>query len=227
MRLFPSDPVVPLAAASFLGLVLGLRYAVRLRLRQAAEPPLPGGPPPPLKGWLILLAVVVLLGPVGWAWYLSGWGYLFDAARWERLTTPGGEDYHVLWAPFLMAAHAAIAALCCGWGAVCGAFLRKQRVFVDAFATMTLADLCYSTFEYVGVGLLPDSARIAEWKGAATLGLLLSAGFSLLLIRIVTRSQRVAETFVAPRLAGIEAEAGSAAPGTRAGVREQSAEPKE
>lgn len=207
----PLVPVLPLVAASLLGLLPGLRYALHLRRLHAAEPPLPGGPPPPLKGWLLLLAVVVVLGPVGWAWYLSGWGYLFDPARWERLTAPGGADYHVLWAPFLMAAHAAVAALGCCWAAVCGAFLRKQRVFVDAFATLTLADLCYSTFEYVALSLLPDSTRSGEWKGAEALGLLLSAAVGLAMIRVVTRSKRVAETFVAPTLAGTGTGPGSPA----------------
>lgn len=201
MSLFSSalDPVLPLVAASIIGLVPGMRYAQQLRRLHEAEPSQPGGPPPPLRGWLYLLAVAVLLGPIGWAWYLSGWGYLFDPARWERLTSPGGADYHVLWAPFLMAAHAAIAALCCCWSAVCRAFLRKQRVFVDAFAAMTLADLCYSTFEYVGLSLLPDSSRSGEWKGVEALGLLLSALFSIAMIRIVTRSRRVEETFRNPR----------------------------
>ena len=203
----PFTPVPSLVVAALLGLLPGLRYARHLRRLHADEPALPGGPPPPFKGWLFLLGFLVLMSPMGWAWYLSGWGYLFDAERWARLTTPGGADYSVLWAPFLMTAHAAAAALACCWGAVCGAFVRKQRIFVDAFVAMTLADLCYSTFEYVGLGLLPDASRSADWKGAEALGLVLSALFSLALIRIVTRSRLVAETFVAPRPADVAAPA--------------------
>lgn len=210
----PLTPVPPLVFASLVGLIAGLGYARRLRRMHSVEPPMPGGPPPPIRGWLYLLGAIVLLSPLGRAWYLSSWGYLFDPERWARLTTPSSGDYHVLWALFLMASHAAVAALVSCWASVGGAFLRKERAFVDAFVSVSILDIVYSTFEYVGLGLLPDASRDEALKGAETLGLAIGALLSIAMIRIVTRSRRVAETFVAPRVAE----------GAPAGHREKSAE---
>lgn len=59
--------------------------------------------PKGLGGWLILLAIGLLILPVPpltnvYNDYLS----IFSEGNWEVFTTPGSEAYHHLWAPFII-----------------------------------------------------------------------------------------------------------------------------
>lgn len=88
--------VIILAA---IGAVLAVRWNPPFRPDPYPDPILSG-----IRGWLILVAIGVVLGPptrvmmLGWLLYEAG-----DLTTWVALTTPGEEAYHPLWQPALLA----------------------------------------------------------------------------------------------------------------------------
>ena len=94
------------AALSFFGTAgyAALRYFGRSRLAIPMLPP--ADLPPRLKGiggWLILLAVIHILRPLGFIKMMFDlWPKMYNTSSWRSLTDPIESSYHPWWAPTLL-----------------------------------------------------------------------------------------------------------------------------
>jgi hypothetical protein len=56
-----------------------------------------------LRGWLILVAVALLVAPFRQGiLFVETYPQIFFDGYWEIITTPGNEAYHPFWAPFIL-----------------------------------------------------------------------------------------------------------------------------
>ena len=83
-------------------------------------------------GWLILVGFVVLTLPVRFALRIHEFPYVWSLSDWVSRTTPGGDDFHPLWTPYLIAGVLGNAALLCAALALAILFVRRNAAFPAA-----------------------------------------------------------------------------------------------
>jgi len=204
-NLYLYDPA-PAAASSgphWLPAVLGTLWLVALAW---ATPRLLRWNPPPhpesadrtaargLGGWLALLGLGMLasLWRVGKS-LADTWPAL-QADTWLTLTQPGGEAYHPLWLPALLALPLMLvtqlaALLLCGW-----LYLKRRTSFPKLFIGLLLFSLALAWLDHAVHLVIPALAQdvsAQDW-GAQVRHLLVS----VIWIAYLQRSKRVHATFV-------------------------------
>lgn len=97
----PNWTLLMLAAATFGAAVYASWRIYRIPLLPE-PPPLPGHGPSGLGGWLVLVALGVLIRPLNQIYYFCRSApVLFNQRQWVNVTTPDLPDYHVLAVPLL------------------------------------------------------------------------------------------------------------------------------
>ncbi|HYL56684.1 MAG TPA: DUF2569 domain-containing protein [Gemmatimonadales bacterium] len=181
-----------------LTLGIALVFAIRLpRLQPAGWPtfrPRAGaGGPSGLGGWLVVMAIGVIVLPLRVLLYLVRVAPTYTASSWARLTTPSGAAYHPLWAPSLLFELVCNLAILVFSGLQLWLFFRRNRLFPSVFIVFGVARVIIQLLDAVAVSSLPplQSRATNEWSALAStsLGTALWVAYTL-------RSRRVRNTFV-------------------------------
>lgn len=100
--------------------------------------------PAGLGGWLILVGLGTVLSPfrLG-ALIVQTYLPLFSDGTWEALTTPGSEQYQVLWAPLLIFELVGNAGFLLAYLVLALLFFRKSRFFPRVYIALSLLNLCF------------------------------------------------------------------------------------
>ena len=105
------------------------------------------GPQQPLSGlggWLILVAIGVVMSPLQMlATLLQTYVPFFQGGTWEALTTPGSEQYHALWAPLIIFEFIGNLGLFVACVVLLFLFFKKSRFFPRTYIAIALVNLCY------------------------------------------------------------------------------------
>lgn len=167
-------------------------------LPQAPEPVATAdqpGQPAGLGGWLILVAIGLIISPLRLAAVVVLTYFpLFQDGIWDTLTTPGGEQYHPLWAPLL------IFEIVCNLGFIIAyttlvlIFFRKSRYFPKVYIVLAIINLCFMVLDAWLVSfVLPNQAMFDPDTVKEVSRALVSAA---VWIPYMLVSKRVKNTFV-------------------------------
>jgi len=114
----------------------------------------PDWPPQPahpqfagLRGWLILIAVGLLLRPFVSLASLADFAYLFQLASWNQFTQTSGEYYHPLWMPILFVEMFVILALIALSFLLIVLFFQRRRTFPPLFITLLAASALFTILD--------------------------------------------------------------------------------
>lgn len=92
-----------------------------------------------IGGWLILLAIGLVLAPIGLGVVIFTIHVpIYMDGTWEALTTPGAENYHPLWASYLIFELLVNVALMVGYLGLAIIFFRRSRFFPRAYIAISL-----------------------------------------------------------------------------------------
>jgi hypothetical protein len=151
--------------------------------------------PSGLGGWLSLVGFGLLLAP--WTrlgFLVQTFPPIFSDGTWELLTTPGGEAYHPLWAPFLLGELVGnLAFIGAGLALILFFFLRSRR-FPRLYIAVTIANLLFVLADaWLASIVVPDEPMFgpdtASEVGRSVVGALIWVPYML-------ASKRVKNTFV-------------------------------
>lgn len=148
-----------------------------------------------LGGWLILVAIGVILSPIKLGALLFQVHLpLFQDGTWDLLTVPGSEHYHPLWAPLL------IFEIVCNLGFIAAyivqavLFFRKSRSFPKIYIVVALLNLGFIVLDaWFCSFLLPDQPMLDPDTATEIARSLLGAA---IWIPYMLVSERVSNTFV-------------------------------
>jgi transglutaminase-like putative cysteine protease len=156
----PNWPVIGFAVcfAGFTG--FAAIYAYR-RLGPALPPAgldSPGmqGAPQGIGGWLLLVALAVVLRPLILAATLFSFSAAFRAELWTSLTSKTGGAYHPLWAPVLLFDLTTVLALLGFTILMAVLFFQKRSAFPRFYVALLIAFVVTSTIDVIFVGVLPS-----------------------------------------------------------------------
>jgi hypothetical protein len=145
------------------------------------------------RGWLAFAGFLVLVLPLRFALRIYEFPYVWSLSDWVSRTTPGGDDYHPLWTPYLLAGILGNTALLCVAIALVFLFFTKRAAFplgVVAFLCLHAAVLLAT----LGLGpSLPGIDQGAIDAVAAAAGDLLPLAA---LVPYLFNSDRARSTFV-------------------------------
>lgn len=103
--------------------------AVPMKPAAPVIPPFAGGPQG-LGGWLLLVGLGLVVSPFRKLADLITQIKVFrEDGLWNALTTPGGESYHPLWAPYIIVENAGNMILLGVWIFMAFLFFGKKRAF--------------------------------------------------------------------------------------------------
>lgn len=172
---------------------------------QAPEPALPPpidtatlgqqSEPSGIGGWLILVGIGIVFSPIRltaaiFQIYLP----IFQNGAWEVLTTPGTEQYNVLWAPLLIFEIVTNIAFVFVYIFLAILFFRRSRFFPRAFIIVSIANLCFILFDaWFGSLVMPDEAILDADTAKEVVRSLISA---TIWIPYMIFSKRVKNTFL-------------------------------
>lgn len=145
-----------------------------------------------IGGWLLLLAISLVLRPLVFLASLSKLGATVSMDNWTALTTFGSSTYHALWAPLLLAE------LAVGLGQLVFSlllvtlFFRRRSSFPRLAIALLMASVVLQAGDVALASLLPaiqvDPTDIAQIARTALYAMIWSA--------YLLRSERVRSTFV-------------------------------
>jgi len=148
-----------------------------------------------LGGWLIFVAIGLLVNPIRLLVYLlSTYPPLFQTGTWQELTTPGTPSYHALWAPLLIFELLGNSLLILGcWGLLVFLFRRSPR-FPGLFVIFAVSNLVFIVLDaWLGSFVITDEPMF-DSTTARELGRSL---FTVCVwVPYMYRSKRVRNTFV-------------------------------
>lgn len=187
----------------FLVLVLGLSLAAgiwaarrlgRLRTARRQEP---GIPPRELDWVLWFLGVILVLRPLVEIHNLWQFAHLLDLDEWTAHTAPGGDHYHPLYLPVLLAGVCGGTILFCCECALLPLFLGRRKTFPKAFLITMGGLLALGAAYLLGLRAIPGALEggeardlAGEWVSSA-----LVAGAFMAYVAFGKRARR---TFVFP-----------------------------
>ena len=158
------------------------------------DPPAPAGVGEPrrISGWLLLVALGVVVGPARVAMNL--WQVLpaYGLDRWFALTAPGGAEYHPMWAPALLWELTANLALLVGGLLVMVLFFQRRSSVPRLYIGLLVLSVASQVIDIALQAAVPDlsaDGSVAKQLTRSVLGLLLWGAY-------FRRSVRVRETFV-------------------------------
>ncbi len=146
-----------------------------------------------LSGWLVFIGIGVVLGPLVSLGQLVSVLMNLDLLAWNRLTIPGGDSYHGLWAPLLLM-ETMFHSVMVPWLILLAIlFWQKRTAFPVWFIATSVLTLGYEFLDTIGLLLLEDQT---ESPMAYHLGTLSgSAISSVIWIIYFLVSRRCAATF--------------------------------
>lgn len=168
------------------------------RLGPVAPPVVPEAGSPDRRlvgigGWLVLVAIAVVLQPLLRLASLSSFSSVFSVASWQSLTTPGGSSYHPMWAPALLFELSGAVVL--GTAAILQAvlFFQKRRAFPRVFILLLAATAAESLVDLILIQPLPSIELAARLEASRELfRAVVACG---IWIPYMLRSVRVSATF--------------------------------
>jgi transglutaminase-like putative cysteine protease len=191
-------PIFTAALIYALVLVALAIVALRHRLSLAPRPP----PPPDLTqpalsgiaGWLILVALGLIVTPFRCAFITWQSGASYAKPVWLALTTPGGAAYHPVWAPMLIFELFANITIAVFAISLLVLFFRQRHEFVKGIIVYLCLNLCIAIADQVGSGLLGKvlEKQFSAQAAKATLQSLVACFVWIPYMRV---SRRVKATF--------------------------------
>lgn len=151
--------------------------------------------PSGLGGWLILVAIGLVFAPfrVG-ALVLQLYVPLFRDGNWATLTTPGSEQYHVLWAPLLIFEIVCNLGFIVAYSVLAFLFFRKSRFFPKTYIALALINLCFIVLDmWFASFVLPDEPMLDPDTTKEIARALVSAA---IWVPYMIVSKRVRNTFI-------------------------------
>jgi transglutaminase-like putative cysteine protease len=179
---------------------LAFAVAGAIRVQRSPPPAWPRGPATPgdgvsgLGGWLGLVGLGVCLTPLVLVVRLVRSAPAYTASAWALRTTPGGGDYHALWAPTLLLELVGNAALLVFGCLLVWQFFRRKRWFPALFVIVSVARLLLIGADALLAGAIPAvSVQESGAEGTQNWSMLLA---TVLWVGYMFRSRRVRNTFV-------------------------------
>lgn len=150
-----------------------------------------------IGGWLILVAVGLVVQPIMIVVKNIDLTWVFRLDRWVPLTTPGTEEYNVLWAPALLLETVGTIALAVISVLLLILFFQKRSSLPKVFIYFRLSALLYFVVDSLLAAGIPAVANQPGNSGHATL--VREGFFCLIWISYFLKSERVKATFVRRR----------------------------
>jgi len=156
-----------------------------------------------IRGWLLLPAFNVLTTPFALLLTLAKSAHAWAADTWVALTTYGGAQYHVLWAPCLLFELVANLGLLVYAILLIVLFFQRRRTTPFFYVAFLAAMLTVQVIDHVFVYWLPmtssDGAGAIQQIFGGAIGAMIWGAYFF-------NSQRVKSTFVEGRAKRVEAE---------------------
>ena len=109
-----------------------------------------------IGGWLILVAIGLIFAPIRLLVVLfKDLLPALSADTWSRLTTPGTEAYHPLWAPLLLFEVIGNCLFILSPIIIAVFFFQRRRFVPRLFIVLLLANLVFVTIDYFAADLIP------------------------------------------------------------------------
>jgi hypothetical protein len=119
------------------------------------EPSGPSG----IGGWLILVAIGLILTPFRVAHALYESSSLFSLNSWHELTVPGGSLYHPAMAPYcIFSILGNLTLLACSI-VVASLFFNKRRTFPRLYICLLVGGMLLMTIDYAWGSMMPPTAE--------------------------------------------------------------------
>lgn len=151
--------------------------------------------PEGLGGWLILIAMGLIVFPVQQsASLIIDFLPLFREGPWEELTTPGADAYHPLWRPLITLEIAVNVLLILFDLLLLFVFFKKSSFFPISMIAFLAANALFIVGDFFLVRLIPgvtEKIDVASMQGMARAVLMAAIGAVYFLV-----SRRVKNTFI-------------------------------
>jgi len=158
-------------------------------------PPLPPRKPMALGGWLILIAVGLVLWPIVLlALILQTHVPIFMDGRWDVLTTPGTEVYHWLWGPLLLYEVLGNIAFLVAHVWLLVIFFKRSRVFPKLFIWVFVLKVPFMLSDTLLCSVVAPDVPVFDPDTVRELGK--SIVVALIWVPYMLVSRRVKNTFV-------------------------------
>ena len=183
--------------AVFIGAGAGLlcRYPFRVPYgASSTAPPIPDSELSGLGGWLILVGIGVVVGPLSLLSQLTKSFHTFSPWNWQSLTHPGGVSYQPAWAPVLtfeLLGHITMLILSVFAMAL---FFQKRRIFPRWFIALLLFHVIFVLGDLIGVQFLKTGSDVTSEK--ALKNVMQSMVGCAIWVPYMCVSRRVKATFV-------------------------------
>ncbi len=151
--------------------------------------------PRAIGGWLVLVGLSLIISPI---WTLSSFAAaypaLFIQGGWERLTVPGTDSYHALWAPLLVSDIAIAFALSIAAFMLFYLFVEKSHRFPKLYVAWLITGATYMFLsELVMAVAIPEKATMDSSTARDLARALIACAVG---IPYMSVSTRVKQTFV-------------------------------
>ncbi|MBY6185716.1 DUF2569 domain-containing protein [Marinobacter hydrocarbonoclasticus] len=151
-------------------------------------------------GWLILVAIGLIIAPIRLFMELQVYPEIFIDGTYEILSDPSSSVYHPLWGPLIVGEFAFNTLLMLGSLLLIGLFLAKHHWFPRLYILMMAAALIFVPLDlWLTTLVLPDEPVFDPDTTQMVLRLLIS---SAIWIPYMMRSRRVKNTFVRGKATG-------------------------
>jgi hypothetical protein len=148
-----------------------------------------------IGGWLIIVAIGLILAPIRLLVVLfKDLLPVLSTEAWSRLTTPGTEAYHPLWAPLLLFEIIGNCLFILFPIIIAFFFFQRRRFVPTLIIVLLLANLVFVTIDYFAADLIPFVAAQGDTGSLAELIRVLVA--SAIWVPYLLVSKRVKATFV-------------------------------